>query len=549
MYNIRSVEAIGAPTEDKPDKEAIKLRDARLLLGLLEAENPEKFSLGWVEGFDDKLAGRIKKSYYETVGGQRDYLGFISILGEPWESRFSHIKAAKDKEKVRQERAEKVKALLEREKPESFGWAWVKKFDKNLANQIKNRYFEKIDGKRDYSDFVSLLGSEWESKFHNKEINIDRNRTFETCVNEVIKKAREENPSVINPSWVKHNTTTKAFFEKKLRLSNGDIAWWILPDFLPSDLAALWDYKPRHHRDLYGNGELLEEKLREINPPSFGPGWIYHNARKVYDFGRLYLPRKFDKIHWRKLIDILPRDWQSRWQPQFINENEGSGSAEEREYTFSEAMTELSRVLKKKNPPIFSLSYIEIEAPNVYRYLRNNVAKRENGNAGWEKIRESLDEEFKPRLALSNFPEDVSNILEKYRNSLYLLIYDDAGDDELREKMYRELITLAKSGNTLAEEKIIYFIGIMATEWSARNSELTFYSHDMMAMEAVIKRCMYAYTPKFNARKRFTKYVFSALMNNAKRKIEMIELDKPFMGSATETRGGRFNFEERAEVG
>jgi len=143
---------------------------------------------------------------------------------------------------------------------------------------------------------------------------------------------------------------------------------------------------------------------------------------------------------------------------------------------FGAAVKTLNKILKEKQPQIFSSPWILMHAPKVYSYFRVNC-RTENDDIDWDQMTQGLSRKFQKRwvryrrknLRRYESQIEVNLIINKYKEKLYIFItpLDDA-DKRLREKIIITLVRIAQKGNELAEQEIIKWLMFIVDEWIDR---------------------------------------------------------------------------------
>lgn len=543
------IEKLGEPWKSKfvykyveRDKEKNIQRAAEDLVRLLEEKKPDHFNMEWIKNNDRALFERIVSHGKEMVNDRRDFSSFIARLGEYWASKFTLRK--RDQEANYKQASEELLVLLEKENPVNFSLSWIGDKNRDLERKIEKNCYEIIDGKKDYSTFISQLGSGWLEKFSHRKTEMRSDRTMENSIQEIIKKANESNPEYISPGWIDKNIIARHFLRKTLLMPNGTVAWEIIPDFLPPDLRSKWKFSPAEHRGLSERGKELEAKLREINPETFNTRWIKDNASGIHRWASVYF-RKDGRINWNGLVDELPEDLRLKWRHQ------------EQTLTFDQVINDLNSALRENRFSFLSPKIIQRNFPNIYWFITSRF-RNEKENIDWQKIKDNLDEDLRGRFIVpkrfnERVPEhqyenqdELNKFFDSNRDKLYTLVAAPTSEDrKTRDGIYNGLVGLARKGNVTAELKILLYMEILVNNWIDQNEQgFLLYKYDTETLHDKLKKCIYLYDTNMK-KARFVTYVYASLKKHAM-KIRLRErgLDRPFKEGSRESVGDRFRLEE-----
>jgi len=174
---------------------------------------------------------------------------------------------------------------------------------------------------------------------------------------------------------------------------------------------------------------------------------------------------------------------------------------------FREAVRILNKLLKTKQPKTFSSSWILINAPGVYNYVRLNF-RTENNDINWDKLTRSLNRKFLKRwnryrrkpVKLYENQEEINRILNKHKKKLYVFIspMTDA-DKRLREYIIIAFVRIAQKGNILAQHELAKWLTFIIDDWIERYYYLRRWKGYSDLIQERIQSCIrcYRYTGSF----------------------------------------------------
>ena len=133
----------------------------------------------------------------------------------------------------------------------------------------------------------------------------------------------------------------------------------------------------------------------------------------------------------------------------------------------------LNGLLLEDSPRTFSSAWIFKRAPGCYRFIRKHI-RSEVGGIDWDTITYALEPKYQrlwtPRLKRKSKPyrdrEEISRILNKYRNKLYVFVAPaDATDLQIRDKIAVALVRVAQTGNLLAKSEVVELVRYTIDGW------------------------------------------------------------------------------------
>jgi hypothetical protein len=206
------------------------------------------------------------------------------------------------------------------------------------------------------------------------------------------------------------------------------------------------------------------------------------------------------------------------------------------------ASAALNRLLLQNSPKTFSSAWILKCAPGCYSFIRKHI-RSEVGGIDWDTITYALEPKYQrlwtPRLKKKSKPykdrEEVSRILNKYRNKLYAFVAPaDTEDLQIRDKIAVALVRVAQTGNMLAKSEVIELVRYTIDGWLDRYRFMSRWrGHDdeiREQLEGCIRR--YRYTGSF------FRYVFRTLEYAGRgiRPFYACSLDDPIATNSRERR-------------
>jgi hypothetical protein len=147
---------------------------------------------------------------------------------------------------------------------------------------------------------------------------------------------------------------------------------------------------------------------------------------------------------------------------------------------FDYAIEILNKLLRARRPDSFNSSWIYINAPAVYRFIRKYV-RTETGGIDWDRITRALDREFQKRWMAPHRKrtkpyfnkEEVSSVLQKYHDKLYtFLALADKNDKYIRDVISISMVRIAQRGNVRALQEISGLLRFTIDDWIERNPKI-----------------------------------------------------------------------------
>ena len=174
---------------------------------------------------------------------------------------------------------------------------------------------------------------------------------------------------------------------------------------------------------------------------------------------------------------------------------------------FRKAVTNLDNILKTKQPQIFNSSWILINAPRVYHYVRLNH-RTENDDIDWDKLTRRLNRKFQKRwirycqkkVRLYKDQKEIDLILNKHKNRLYVFIAPMTNiDHRLRDRIIIALVRIAQKGNVLAQRELAKWLTFIIEDWIDRYYHLRRWKGYTDLIQERIQSCIrrYRYTGSF----------------------------------------------------
>ncbi len=167
----------------------------------------------------------------------------------------------------------------------------------------------------------------------------------------------------------------------------------------------------------------------------------------------------------------------------------------------------LNKLLKEKQPKIFSSSWILSHAPQVYQYVRLNL-RTDDDRIDWDKITPGLNRKFQKRwvryrrkkVRLYENPSEVDLILNKHKAKLYVIIVPvTKADYRLRERILIALVRISQKGNILAQQELAKWLMFIIEDWIERYYYIHRWKGYTDLIQERIQNCIrcYKYTGSF----------------------------------------------------
>jgi len=174
---------------------------------------------------------------------------------------------------------------------------------------------------------------------------------------------------------------------------------------------------------------------------------------------------------------------------------------------FNSRIKTLNRVLKEKDPPTFSSSWIYQYCPCVYRYAYKNV-RTEYDTIDWDQITCHLNRKFQKRwirykrksIREYENQDEVDIILTKYKEKLYTFIaIQDDKDRKIRDRVIISLTRMTQKGNVIARQELVKWLRYIADDWIDKYPCMSRWRVYPGAIDERISRCiiLYRYTGTF----------------------------------------------------
>lgn len=338
-----------------------------------------------------------------------------------------------------------------------------------LATIIAYKFKERFDDELDFE--VVLLRIKMELKFR-----IDKEKVNIKKLIEFIQT--QEPPEVVTPSYIyRKHTSAYRHFSKHYQLPDGSIDW----EFLEVKMEARdgrFKYSP--HVD-WSNPKTWEERARALEKKLEEE--IQVNEEFVFNIKSILLhdPAMFSaakrvlrdpetqKIEWEKIIKNMSPKWQELWS-KYKPKSES--------YYFDK----LRKIIEKERPKIITRAWITQHFPACDPFIQRYY-RLESGSVDWDTFFSKLGGEYQekfrrnPQLWEYEAPEnqyedqeEINGIQIKYDEQYYLasVVISSSEQDErkIQNKIFSDLINLAKKGNVLAERQLIAHIKDLIVDWS-----------------------------------------------------------------------------------
>ncbi len=217
---------------------------------------------------------------------------------------------------------------------------------------------------------------------------------------------------------------------------------------------------------------------------------------------------------------------------------------------FVSAVTTINKLLKTIQPPTFCSSWIRLHAPQVYRFIQNNI-RTEIGCIDWDRITRALDRKLQRRWQASRRgrrsegirdKKAVGIILEKYHDKLYTFLSPaDTNDEQARDIISIALVRIAQRGNAAAKQEVIKLLRLTIDEWIEQSPKLSCWAGRDDVIQERIEGCIrrYRYSGTFIG------YLFKTLeyAGRGLRPIVAYSLDDHLYSG--KTKGGRIGSQNK----
>lgn len=174
---------------------------------------------------------------------------------------------------------------------------------------------------------------------------------------------------------------------------------------------------------------------------------------------------------------------------------------------FETTVRNLKKVLSRKQPKVFSSTWIFTEIPSVYFYAQKNL-RTENDDIDWDRITYRLGRRFQKRWIRYRRKigkqyenkEEVDLILSKYKEKLYALITPTNPREELlQNRIFVALVRVSQKGNILAQQEVVKWTRFIIDDWVERYWQVKKWKGYTDDLEEKVQGCIrcYKYTGSF----------------------------------------------------
>ena len=221
-----------------------------------------------------------------------------------------------------------------------------------------------------------------------------------------------------------------------------------------------------------------------------------------------YLPKLPHGLKdWTEVVRRLPLELQQKWRLEKTPEIQPSD------------IIELEQKLKQHDPPTFGPTWIlEYVGSAFYQRILRRMGQV-GGRPNWEKLVALLPAAWKKKWSDRNrqqrhrsrteLVEEVEQALDKYKNNLYALFISETNEDqELREKIVRSLLSLARKGNNEAKNKLWDLLLPIIDRWITNNDHLAIYKKERLAPKELFEKSINSYKIKKSPYVRYLYFLF-----------------------------------------
>lgn len=532
---------LGKRSDKSPSKERIVEPEfsfeleVKKLAALLQTQDPRTFSPRWIQEQDAGLYRSLRTMVTDEYG-LPDWWQVISRLEPKWHRRVSWNESSAPVKDLRHEVAA-LQALLEREQPVAFTADWIRKKDNALYRRLV-RQVSRSGKTADWSRVIELLNEGWRGKMV-LPTHTERDKDLAAEVKILVELLNKNRPLTFDPTWIRDRD--KNLYERLRQKVEGPSRapdWSRVVSLLGRkwEKRMYWDEKVGTDRTLNEEVETLTALLNKRKPGSFSPDWINREDRNLY-------VRLIDQIRdergvpdWSRVSLLL----EARWSMRFSRKTgvEVGRSLEDEGRTLAAlARREEVEELTPGQIPKYDLP--------LYHRIKRRI-RRPDGSLDWSRITRTLDEDVLARKwkeaaprgsrrfekslpkAAHHDPEAVKTLLDSFKTKLYVFFTPLTSEDRaLRERICRELILLARTGNDAAAEELVDLLIPMVEEWKDHDQELAPYMHDVGSVRDRLLRCIHLFDMDGDAS--FITYLASSLKRAARGLKHQVadDLDRP----------------------
>ena len=175
----------------------------------------------------------------------------------------------------------------------------------------------------------------------------------------------------------------------------------------------------------------------------------------------------------------------------------------------------MNTLLTKERPPKFNSSWIQRNAPHIYRFVQKRI-RIDTGGIDWDLITRALHREFQKQWIAPSRKKakpyrkkaEVNIVLQKYHDKLYTFIAPlDKNDKYIRDIISITLVRIAQRGNISAKSEIIKLLSSTIDDWIEHCPKFSCWRGYDQMVKGHLERCIrrYRYSGSFIG------YVFKTL--------------------------------------
>ncbi len=227
-------------------------------------------------------------------------------------------------------------------------------------------------------------------KLNIKDIFIYQEKKFwneAEAIDELKRLLEKEKPDTFSPIWIeKNNDSLHTFFKMHFQNDDGTIDWDKIVDHLGKEWKDKWTYREsERNRHLDDVLDKVCYVLKEKNPESFSPSWLFANCNKEYEFLKKKIRNTNGEICWGIIVDLLPLELKNKWE----------ATIRDRNWNYNLAINQLKELINNENPETFNSSWLESKDKGLYMYFLRNI--RNTTGIDWKKILNTLPEELQDK--------------------------------------------------------------------------------------------------------------------------------------------------------
>ena len=267
--------------------------------------------------------------------------------------------------------------------------AWLESNDRPIHRFVCT-FFKKYDSDEVDWDFFARK-MDIEDRFKKIRPEVKKGLTFEERISEIEKVLEEKGPESFGPRWLVKNCFSEyRYFFKNLESKNGVVDWSKVINKLPEKWQKRWFVlESKRGFDLEGRIQELISVLEEKDPNTFGPSWIFKNARSEHRYFITNLKSENGVLKWNEIIEKLPEKWQKRWVYMETRDLLGDNLGKEIAQFISDF--KVKKITRK---------FLEENDHSLYQALVNRLGKGVGGNIAWERITDILPPDVAEKIDL-----------------------------------------------------------------------------------------------------------------------------------------------------